>query len=62
MDQNKLDDALTYLYKSQDLMLKNYGEDYPTLAICYCNIGHCKLRLGKYEDALEILNKALKIG
>jgi len=50
---------LEYLQKSLDILIKIYGEEHPSTATFYNNIGSVYKSQGKYEKALEYYQKSL---
>ncbi|MFK7904225.1 MAG: CHAT domain-containing protein, partial [Chitinophagales bacterium] len=52
---------LLFLKRSLEIRLQKFGDEHPTVATMYHNIGVCSGRLQKNAKAIEYLEKALKI-
>jgi tetratricopeptide (TPR) repeat protein len=53
--------ALEYPQKALEIWLKIYGENHPSTAVGYHNVGSVWRAKGEYDKALEYHQKALNI-
>lgn len=54
------DESLKYHNKALEIRLNVYGENHPSVAISYNNIGYVFRKKGKLDESLKYYNKALK--
>ncbi len=53
--------ALEYYKRALNIELKTLGEDHPSTAVTYNEIGQVNIRMGNYSIALDYYERALNI-